>query len=81
MAAILEFRLLVTSGSIPNSAIELLDPENGGLAVGTAFLSCLEALDICTFGLLAAILDFRFPVTSGSICSIARWFPEPENMG
>ena len=43
MAAILRFRLPVTSGSILNSAIELLDLENGGLAVGTAFLSCLEA--------------------------------------
>ena len=28
--------------SICNSAIELLDPKNGGLAVETALLSCLE---------------------------------------
>ena len=33
----------VTTGSISNRAIELLDPENGGLAVGTASLSGLEA--------------------------------------
>ena len=32
-AAILKNRLPVTSGSIRNRAIELLDPENGGLAV------------------------------------------------
>ena len=32
-----------TSGSILNSTIELMDPENGGLAVGTALMSCLEA--------------------------------------
>ena len=33
----------VTSGSICDSAIEFLDPENGGIAVGTALLSSLEA--------------------------------------
>ena len=32
-AAILHFRLPVTSGSILDSAIELLDPENVGVAV------------------------------------------------
>ena len=32
-AAILKNRLPVTSGSIRSSAIVLLDPENGGLAV------------------------------------------------
>ena len=42
-AAILKNRLPVTSGSIRIIAIELLDPENGGLAVGTASLSGLEA--------------------------------------
>ena len=42
-AAILKNRLPVTSGSIRVVAIELLDPENGGLAVGTASLSGLEA--------------------------------------
>ena len=36
-------RLTVTSGSIRIIANELLDPENGGLAVGTASLSGLEA--------------------------------------
>ena len=43
MAAIFKMRLPVTSGSIRNSAFELLDPENGGLAVGTELLSSLEA--------------------------------------
>ena len=38
-----KIRLPVTSGSIRNSAVELLDPENGGLAVGTALISSLEA--------------------------------------
>ena len=41
--AIFEFRLPVTSGIIRNSAGELVDPENGGLAVGTALISSLEA--------------------------------------
>ena len=42
-AAISEFLLPVTSSSIRSSAIELLDPENVGVAVETAFLSTLEA--------------------------------------
>ena len=42
MAAIFKNRLPVTLDSIRNGAIELLDPENGGLAVGTALLSSLE---------------------------------------
>ena len=47
MAAIFKIRLPVTSGSIRNSAAELLDPENGGLAVVTALLSSLEAEISC----------------------------------
>ena len=42
-AAILDFRLPVTSGSIRNTVIELLDPETVGIAVGAALLSSLEA--------------------------------------
>ena len=42
-AAIFKFRLPVTSGSIRCSAVVLLDPENGGLAVETALISCLDA--------------------------------------
>ena len=34
-AAIFKSRLPVTSGSIHFIAFEMLDPENGGLAVGT----------------------------------------------
>ena len=42
-AAILNFRLPVTSGSIPDSASELLDHENVGLAVEISFLCAIEA--------------------------------------
>jgi len=43
VTAIFKIRLPVTSGSIRNSASELLGHENGGLAVGTALISSLEA--------------------------------------
>ena len=43
MAAILKNRFPVKSEIIRNSAIELLDSENGGLTVGTELLSGLEA--------------------------------------
>ena len=43
MAAIFKNRLPVTSGSIRNRAIELLEPENGGLADGTVSPYVLEA--------------------------------------
>ena len=39
----MNYLLPVTSGSIRNSAIELQDLENVGVAVGTALLSVLEA--------------------------------------
>ena len=42
LAAILDFRLPVTSDSIRNSAIEFLDPENRGVAVGIFILSIIE---------------------------------------
>ena len=42
-AAILKMRLPLTSGGIRFSLIEFLDPENEGLAVGTASLSCSGA--------------------------------------
>ena len=42
-ADIFKDRLPVTSDSIRNGAIELLNPENGGLAVETELLYCLEA--------------------------------------
>ena len=37
-----EIRLPLSSGGIRNSPIEFLDPENRGLAVGTALISSLE---------------------------------------
>ena len=43
MAAIFKIRLPVTSGSIHYSNAELLDPENGRLAVGTELLFSQEA--------------------------------------
>ena len=43
VAAILNFRLPVTSGNIRSSAIVLLDLGNDGLDVGTVSLSGLEA--------------------------------------
>jgi len=39
----MDIRLPVTLGVIRNSPIEFLNPEHGGLVVGTALLSCLEA--------------------------------------
>ena len=43
VAAILKYGLPVTLSSIRNSAVELLDPENVGIAIGTALLSRLES--------------------------------------
>ena len=42
-AVIFDIQLPLTSGGIRNSHIELLDPENWGIAVGTALLYSLEA--------------------------------------
>ena len=42
-AAILDIRLPLTSGGIQHSAIEFPVPKNGGLAIETALLYCLEA--------------------------------------
>jgi len=42
-AAILDFWLPVSSGSITDSTIETFDPENMGVAVGILFLASLEA--------------------------------------
>ena len=51
-----------------------------GVAAGTAFLSSLE-VDIYVLAvLMAAILDFRLPVTSGSILDSAIELLDPENV-
>jgi len=42
-AAILDFSLPVSFGSVTDITIETFDPENMGLAVGILFLSSLEA--------------------------------------
>ena len=67
--------------SIRDSAIELLDPESIGVAVGTALLSCLEA-DIYVLPVLAAAnLHFRLPVTSESFLDSPVELLDPENVG
>ena len=43
MAAIFDFQQTQTSGSILNSLFVLSDPENMGVAVGIAWLSCTRA--------------------------------------
>jgi len=42
-AAILDFWLPVSSGSVTDSTIEKFDPENMGVAIGILFLASLEA--------------------------------------
>ena len=76
-----DFRLPVTSGSIRDSAIELLDPENVGVAVRTALLSSLEAEIYVLPVLAAAILHFRLPFTSDSILDSPIEMLDPENVG
>ena len=70
---ILNLRLPVTLNYIRYSAIELLDAENRGLAVGTALLSCLEAS-----GLETANSKYRLPVTSGTISNSAIGLLDPK---
>ena len=43
MAVILDFRLLVISGSIPIVAVEFPDPTNMGVAFGISFLCATDA--------------------------------------
>ena len=43
MAAIFKFPLPVTFDSIHNSAVDFLDPENMGVAIGISLLCILEA--------------------------------------
>jgi len=42
-ADILDFWLLISSGSVTDSNIEKFDPENMGVAVGILFLASLDA--------------------------------------
>ena len=42
-AAILDLWLPVSSGSVTDSTIEKIDPENMGVAVGIMFVASLEA--------------------------------------
>ena len=71
-AAIFKNRLPVTSDSIQNGAVELLDPENWRLAVEISILGVTEAdIHCCIYfmnvkifitGLAAAILVFQVGV-------------------
>ena len=77
-AAIFKNRLPVTSDSIQNGAIELLDPENEGLAVEISILGVTEAeIHCCIYfmnvkvfitGLAAAILVFQVGVELRKMC-------------
>ena len=77
-AAILNYRLPVTSVSIRHSTIELLDHENVRVAVGTALLSCLEA-EICVYrvyaAILGAILNFSLVGNSPIASGMSALFP------
>ena len=74
-AAIFKNRLPVTSDSIRNGAIELLDPKNGGFAVGTALLSCLETeiYVLPVYWPPSWISDFRLHRTMYAIVSLSSW--------
>ena len=80
-AAILDFRLLLTSESIGSSSIEMLNAENVGLAVGNSLLSCIlaEIREITLFP--AAIFDFWLPVSSDKVTDKPIEKFDPENMG
>ena len=76
--AILKSRLPVTSGSIRVIAIELLDPENGGLAVGTESLSGVEADILVLPGRRPPSLktDFRLHREVFAIRPLSCWTPK-----
>ena len=59
MAAIYDFPFALTSDSIHNSPIGLLDLENVGVAVETSLLSCLQA-KICD-------IAYVLPVNGGHL--------------
>ena len=77
-AAILNIRFPLTSGGIRNSPIEFLDPENGGLAVGTALISSLEAekevLPVWRPSSLNS--DFRLSQAVFAIVPLSWWTPK-----
>src|SRR5208282_3765583 len=77
-AAIFKNRLPVTSDSIRNGAIELLDPENVGLAVETKLLSCLEAeiYVLPVYWPPSWISDFRLHRTVFGIAPLNSWTPK-----
>jgi len=77
-ATILDLSLPVRSDSIVGISVGLLEPENIGLAVGIALLSCVQ-VDIWV--LPATILDLSLPVSSDSIVCIAVGLLDPENIG
>ena len=74
----MHYRHPVTSGSVGSSAIELLDPENVGVAVETALLSCLEAeifVLLVYAAILGAILNLSLFGNSPIASSMSALFP------
>ena len=74
MAAILKYRLPVTSGIIRNNGIELLDPENVEIAVGTALLSGYRGQVSTTSGIESAILNSGHVEKSGDVGDMTCYF-------
>ena len=77
-AAIFEVRFPVTSGSIRNSASELVDHENGELAVGTALISILGA-EISVLPVLrppSLNTDFRLHRAVTANVPMTSWIPK-----
>ena len=54
----MDFRLPVSSGTVPDSTVGEFVLENMGVAAGISLLSCLQTGIWVTSGLVAAILDF-----------------------
>ena len=79
-AAIFEFRLPVTTCSIRNSAAELMNPKNGGLAVGKEFENIGVAFEISLLSHFVRELKLLpvyrppllFPVVGGMLADIGQ---------
>jgi hypothetical protein len=60
-AAIFDLQLSVARDNVAVVSIELVDPENRGLAVGILFLSCVEAEMISGILVYLIFSNFRPP--------------------
>ena len=84
MAAILHLTATPMSKSIHTTYVELLDPENVGMAL--EFCCChvyklRYTLFHVYFRLQAAIFDLPLTLTSDSMCNSPAVLLDPENMG